>query len=214
MSRSRFRIFFLILLSLNLVVLDIFVFFRTSSLFRSFLSPLSNASYIAEIKKSSLDLCPKSCLSKIDELSSSLPAATPSAIVPSSSPVVPRVNAPREVFISFGSGTGSSDDWADVPGLQVTIDTQQYPGIKTSYFEASVYVPGANQIVSVRLYDITDKHLVWFSELTFNNAGTAQTQTSPVINLDPGNKTYVVQMKAQLKFSTNITSSRVRILTN
>jgi len=158
----------------------------------------------------SVQACPQSCITYIEEAT----AASP----------IPEVEAPaggtqqassqiREFFVPIGSGTNSSEDWEDVPGLQVIVDTAQYGKIKNAYFEAAVYVPSGNQIVHVRLYNATDKHPVWYSELAFPNANTSQQLTSDNITLDQGNKAYKVQMKTQLKIPASLNSSRIRILT-
>src|SRR4030067_1857406 len=74
-------------------------------------------------------------------------------------------NGPKEYFIAFGSGSGSSGDWEDVSGLEAVIDFGNYQNIKEIKFETSVSVPTGNESVSVRLYNKTDKHPVWNSEL-------------------------------------------------
>lgn len=151
--------------------------------------------------------CPQSCISYIQEATAS------SVVSETTTGGVSKTSQIREFFIPIGSGTNSSSDWEDVAGLQVVVDTAQYGKIKNAYFEVSVNVPNGNEIVYVRLYNVTDKHPVWFSELTFVNANTAQQLTSDNITLDSGNKAYKVQMKTQLKIPASLNSSRIRILT-
>ncbi len=117
----------------------------------------------------------------------------------------------KESFIPIGTGSVTSDEWTDVPGLQVIIDTAQYGTIKEVTWDASVH-SDANQIVQVRLYNATDKHPVWYSDFTFNNSIVAGSQTSPKITLDAGNKAYIVQMKTQLKYQATLDFSRIRIV--
>lgn len=158
----------------------------------------------------SVQACPQSCINYIEEATATMPVPEISPSTGGSQQTIAQI---REFFVPIGSGTNSSSDWEDVPGLQVVVDTAQYGKIKNAYFEAAVYVPNGNEIVSVRLYNVTDKHPVWFSELTFPNANTSQQLTSDNITLDSGNKAYKVQMKTQLKIPASLNSSRIRILT-
>ena len=120
---------------------------------------------------------------------------------------------PKESFITFGTGSSSSEDWQDIGGAQAYIDTANYPGIKTTTFEASIHIPTGNQTADVRLYNATDKHPVWFSEMHFDGGSTAKLLTSQPIRLDSGNKLYIVQIKTQLKYPANLDSARLRIVT-
>lgn len=157
--------------------------------------------------------------SKMDESS---PAASPTLILsPTPTPSPPpktttdstsgsNTIAVKDYFIPLGSGTSQAGDWTDVPGVQAIVDFGQYPHIKEVFFEASVYIPTANQSVSVRLFNVTDKHPVWNSEVTTANA-TAYL-TSPPLNYDLGAKVYQVQMKTQLQYTANLVQSRIHIV--
>jgi len=120
----------------------------------------------------------------------------------------------KEFFISFGSGSNSSSDWQDVLALQSYIDSANYEDIKSITFEASVHVPTGNQTASVRLFNVTDKHPVWSSEVLFNGGGTPQFLVSKPITLDKGNRLYQVQMKTQLQFQAILDQARIHIITN
>jgi hypothetical protein len=137
--------------------------------------------------------CPQSCLDRINRLT------------------VTSTNA-KEFFIPFGSGAVSWDDWTDVSGVEAYVDTSLYGTIKTVNFEATVSVPTGNQLVSVRLFNSTDKHPVWNSDVTMSGSGPVNLTSKPII-LDPGNKKYVVQMRNQLRFTANLLQARLRITT-
>lgn len=185
----RFLFLVAVTIMLNLLILDVVLIKQTDKF------ALLNQLQVNTLGATTATACPQSCITKINQ---AMGVST---------------SASKEYFVPIGSGTWASEDWEDVPGLQVEVDTARYGRIKNAYFEASVHVPNANQIVFVRLYNVTDKHPVWSSELSFNNAGTAQSQTSPSITLGIGQKAYKVQIKTQLKYTTNVTSSRIRILT-
>lgn len=149
--------------------------------------------------------CPLSCLSQIYEATSSLklPLASPVGIVQT-------LSQPREFFISFGSGSTRAGDWEDITGLAVDVDSGKYGKIKTVVFEAAVSIPNGNQGVYVRLFNLTDNHPVWFSEV-YHEGGTPKLLTSASITLDSGNKLYQVQMKTTLKDLVNLNQARIRI---
>lgn len=162
------------------------------------------------------NVCPLSCLSEIKEATRSVKltakiTSTPTIIPPTQTPVSSSVV--KEFFVPFGSGSSSADDWQDVPGLKATLDPANYGSIKTVTFEATVRIPTGNEIAYVRLYNVSDKHPVWFSDVSLDG-GTPQLLISKPITLDSGNKTYQIQMKTSLKFQAFLDQSRLHIITN
>jgi hypothetical protein len=139
--------------------------------------------------------CPTSCIQKFSQYISS------------------NNSTAKEIYIPLGAGSGFSNDWTDISGAQATIDSTQYRRIKKVTFEASVTVPTGNQSISLRLFNTTDKHPVWYSDVTMEGIGPTLL-TSPEINLDPGNKVYQVQLKTQLGYPATLTQARIHILTN
>jgi hypothetical protein len=131
-------------------------------------------------------------------------------------PSVPTTTAPatsavRDYFIPLGSGTGQGTEWKDVPGAQATVDFSQYSPIKEIRLEASVNVPTGNESVSVRLYNVTDKHPVWYSEITSSGNSNSYLTSSPII-FDLGQKLYQVQIKTELNYPANLTQSRIHVI--
>lgn len=153
--------------------------------------------------------CPQSCLSKIHEATASLklPAPVPQQTEKAVSPA-----AAKEFFVPLGSGSTRADDWEDIAGLAAYIDSSKYGKIKSVVFEAAVSIPNGNQGVYVRLYNATDKHPVWFSDV-YHEGGTPKLLISSPITLDSGNKLYQVQMKTTLKDLANLNQSRIKITT-
>lgn len=138
------------------------------------------------------------------------PSPTPSPTPLAKTTSVPAVNGVKEYFIPLGSGSSTASDWTDVPGVVTSLDFGQYQHIKEVHFEASVYVPTANQSVSVRLYNVTDKHPVWYSEVTMSGGSSAYL-TSPAVSYDTGTKLYQVQMKTQLQATANLVQSKIHV---
>jgi len=206
--RTIFRtLAFLVLI--NLIFLDILLFRNQKT------EIIEKAAPIPVVSNS----CPASCLS---EISNATKGATLS-IKPSSVPTPTLTVKPslqtqasssvKEFFVPFGTGSNSSDDWQDIPGIKATLDPSNYGNIKTVTFEATIRIPTGNESAYVRLYNITDKHPVWFSDV-FLEGGTPQLLTSKPITLDSGNKTYQVQMKTSLKYPAYLDQSRLHIITN
>ncbi|HYK07976.1 MAG TPA: hypothetical protein VEW42_00580 [Candidatus Eisenbacteria bacterium] len=117
--------------------------------------------------------------------------------------------AVKEYFIAMGAGSSTAADWTDVPGLTAQIDFGNYPSIKEILFEASVGIPTANEDASVRLFNVTDKHPVWYSDVTLTNGQFGA--SSPFI-YDKGVKIYQVQMKTSLQFLASLIQSRIHII--
>ena len=84
--------------------------------------------------------------------------------------------------------------------------------MKTVTFEVAIRIPTGNQIAYARLFNVTDKHPVWFSEVSVEG-GKALLVISQPITLDSGAKTYQVQLKTSLGYLSYIDQSRLRITT-
>jgi len=147
------------------------------------------------------------------------PIATPiptEMITPTPSTISSPITAPtttiaaKDHFIPLGSGAGQSADWEDIVGMVASVDLGQYQVIKSVLFEASVTVPTANQYVTLRLYNKTDGHPVWNSEVTMNTA-SSYLISAPVI-YDSGVKLYQVQLKTQLQFPVSISQARIHVI--
>lgn len=176
----------LLLVIINLIVLDYLVIKQQAS---SYVLGDATISAVAAA-------CPSGCLTAINKLAGiSISTATA-----------------KEYFVPLGTGTNATSDWTDVIGASATVDTTQYPKIKKVVFEATLAVPTGNQVAYVRLFNKTDGHPVWFSELSMNTTGPTLL-TTQAITLDRGSKLYQVQMKTQLKYPANLNQSRIHITT-
>lgn len=175
-----------------------------------FLLFLGNTFYLTmqSIKKQTPVLPNTLPLTSITPTDSITPVPSPTVIPTQKQPVA---SAPvvKEYFIAMGGGSSTAADWTDVPGLTANIDFGSYPSIKEIHFDASVGIPTANQNASVRLFNVTDMHPVWYSEITLVNG---QFVSSNPIIYDKGVKTYQVQMKTSLQFLANLIQSRIHII--
>lgn len=141
------------------------------------------------------DTCPSACIARINQVAGKSGNASV-----------------KEFFVPLGSGTNATDDWTDVAGASAYVDTASYGKLKNVTFEATVSQPVSSQKIWVRLFNASDKHPVWYSDITTDNAGPILLTSSPIV-LDRGNKLYQVQMKTQLRGATNLTQSRLHITT-
>lgn len=208
--QTIFRTFaFLVLI--NLIFLDVFLFkdkkieIIEKTVPAPFVSNSCPASCLSEISNAT-----KTAILSIKPTSTSTPIPT---VKPGSQVQTQTSSSVKEFFVPFGTGSNSSDDWQDVSGLRATLDPANYGSIKTVIFEATIRIPTGNEIAYVRLYNTTDKHPVWFSDIS-QEGGTPQLLTSKPITLDSGNKAYQVQMKTSLKYPAFLDQSRLHIITN
>ncbi len=120
-------------------------------------------------------------------------------------------NAQKEIFIPIGSGSGYSNNFADIPGLEVTIDATKYSAIDSVVFQGSVWVEGGNGKAYAQLYNVDDKNQIYESQIS-NNTGVSTLQTSNNMNLPYSTKTYRVQVKTNItQYAAHIDNARIKI---
>ena len=119
--------------------------------------------------------------------------------------------ASREIFIPIGSGSTYSNSYADLAGLEVTIDTTKYPPIESVIFEASIWVQDGNGKMYAQLY-AKNEGAVLASEISTSLA-TANVVTSGKFLLPTGAKTYKVQAKTNLiSYAAHVDNARLKIV--
>lgn len=120
-------------------------------------------------------------------------------------------NAQKEIFVPMGSGSTNSNTFADIAGVEVTIDTTKYSAIDSVVFEASLWVEGGNGQVVARIKNITDSNPYFESQIA-NNSGTGTIKTSAKIPLASGQKTYRVQAKTDItNYAAHVDNARIKI---
>jgi hypothetical protein len=120
--------------------------------------------------------------------------------------------AQKEIFIPIGSGSTFSSSYVDLSGLEVTIDTNKYSAIESVVFESSIWVQDGNGKMYAQLYNASDKHPVWNSEISTNSASGVLTTSSKII-LDSGSRTYRVQAKTNLTaYGAHVDNARLKIV--
>ncbi len=213
-------IFLLTLITLNLFLLDLKVFSPENNIkisdITSVVTPIPSIttnyplrlSEASQLQTNNL-FCPNSCIVAIQQ-------ATSSAIERIGTNHPPTTNyqplTPREFYIPLGSGSTTKSDFEDITSTDAIIDPANYGNIKDAYFISSLRNPTQNGAVEAQLYNVTDKHLVWGSQLTINGPAV-QTVTSDKITLDKGAKLYRVRLKSTLGFAVSLDNAKIRIVT-
>lgn len=187
----------LFLFAVNLLFLDIVVFSQQK--------PQPPAQVVVESVPAPTQAdtsCSSSCIAKIDE---KLKTVQPNSVV--------SVSPAREFYVTLGSGTTKSSDYEDILSAEAYIDTGNYASIKQASVELFLRNPTGNGRVYAKLYNVTDKHDVWFSEVFIEGGGPVTKKEMP-ITLDRGNKLYRVMMKSTMKYDGWLDNARIKIVTN
>ena len=201
MSPRNLIIFsFLLLLTVNVVLLDLFVFSR----------PYRLSEPISVVAPTPSFECPGSCQTMIEDKLAT--QKNSEASIPLQTTQLQSANSStKEYYVSLGSGSTRLTDYQDLTSVEAYVNTINYPPIKQAYFEAHLRNTTGNGAVFAKLFNVTDKHDVWFSEVTFVGGGTGL-QESKII-LDRGNKLYRVMIKATLPYDVYLDNARIRIVT-
>lgn len=142
----------------------------------------------------------------------------PTSTAPTTFPVPTPSNPVRQkselsytqIYIPLGSGSTQSSDWEDANGVESYIDTSNYPHIRSVALQVSMHIPTKNGIMSVRLFNESDGHPVWFSDVS-TDSDISVLKSSGNITLSPGNKLYRVQFKTSLQYLSVLDFSRIQI---
>jgi len=199
---------FSFLFLINILILDIKVFTRERE--SAVITPTAEKPQVEVTTPSAkiveTTLCPEACLEAISEaISPGLAQATPTPEPTTSVPTV------KEFYIPLGTGLTTSTTWVELPGVESVIDMANYPNVKSIIFEASMRIPTANGRVYAKLYNVTDKHDVWESEV-YAEGPSGYRAESGNITLSSGRKLYRVIMKSTMGYEAILDSARIKIL--
>jgi hypothetical protein len=116
-----------------------------------------------------------------------------------------------EKFIPLGTGTINSNQWTNVPGLQVQIDPSMYKTLSQVLFEVGIFNPNSSGTISVQLYNVTTNSPVWSSTVSLSGGASGYVVSGPV-SLTPGANVYQVQMVNTLNAPATLTQARLRMI--
>lgn len=119
--------------------------------------------------------------------------------------------AQKEIFITLGSGSIKSESYAELSGLEVTIDPAKYSTIDSIVFEASLWVDGGNGRAWAQLYVVDDKNPLIESQIS-NPTSTGVLRSSGKIPIPNASKTFRVQAKTELvEYAAHVDNARLKI---
>ncbi len=190
----------LLLLTVNALLIDGIIFSRLSKW----------ESTASQVQVAAPQQCSAACQRLISEEIAKNRNVLPTVSVEKVSvPIVPF--SAKEYFIPLGSGSTKTNEYEELKSVEAYVDTGNYPVIKEAYFDLHLRNPTGNGKVYAKLFNATDKHDVWFSEVFFEGGGTMQKEAK--ITLDPGKKLYRVMIKSSLQYDVYADNARIRIVT-
>lgn len=217
MSFSRSQAIFLtvlfFLLLINLGVLDFVIFSRsqkTASVQPVTTTAPEKIAVTPTMVADKDETCPAGCLRAISEASDAVLEQIPTVSPPGANVIVSQTGV-KEFYIPLGSGSTKSQDWVELAGVEAVVDSANFPNVKSVIFEASLRIPTANGRVYAKLYDVTAKHDVWYSEV-WAEGSTSYRAESANINLSSGRHLYRLMMKSTMGYEALLDSARIKII--
>lgn len=155
-------------------------------------------------------VCPASCIEKIDEaVSASVITYTPAPVISTSKP--------KSKSVSYlpipGSGNTLNSDWTNIDGTDFYMKAGDYEGLLGVYFEANIKLQNGNGEAFVRLYDVTNSRGVDASSLSTKEQTSTFVSGGP-ISLWAGYNHYKIQIKTLTADTAYYESGRLKIITN
>lgn len=162
------------------------------------------------------------CLTEIDKIKKELQGVkngllTPAVNTMTATPTLILITTPalkntKEFYIPLGTGTTKSITYIALNTSDFYFDPSLYSKIKEIYFEIGVRIPTANGRVYVKLYNVTDQHDVWYSEV-WGEGDKGQYISSPKITLEKDRKRYRVYLRNTMEYDAYLDMARLRIVT-
>lgn len=196
-----------VILVINILALDVFLYIFGGRIFKS------------GEKGSS---CPNECNILIEKKMTSIPSPVVTSPVatgvispsltprPTISTMVSRQKSVQYIPIP-GSGTTLENKWVDLSGTEFYINTDDYSGLMTAYFEANMKLLNGNGTANLRLFDVTAGVEVWGSEVSTNSQSFTSV-SSGKMTIRNGNHLYRVQGKSLTADTTVFNSGRVKVV--
>jgi hypothetical protein len=150
-------------------------------------------------------ICPQACLDEMSVGSASVADEVVTPAAPVASMLV------KEVYIPLGKGSTTSKTYTNLMGTEAVLDSNNFTQIKSMIFEASMRIPTANGKVYAKLYNVTDKHDVWFSEVSAEGDEGYRAESAE-ISFDSGRKLYRVMMKSTMGYEAILDWARIKII--
>ena len=190
-------IIFGIIFLVNLVVIDVFLYF-------------------GQRKKGEDQACPVSCQAMINNLPTVTPMPSPQAVIPIVTTIIQqKVAAEKTRNVQYipipGSGSTLENKWVDLLGTEFYFSTNDYPNLVGAYFEANMKLMNGNGLAYLRLFDVTSGIEVWGSEISTNSQKFTSV-SSGKLTIRNGTRLYRVQAKSLTADTTVFNSGKIKII--
>ncbi|OGG06295.1 hypothetical protein A3D05_01295 [Candidatus Gottesmanbacteria bacterium RIFCSPHIGHO2_02_FULL_40_24] len=209
----------LLLIAVNLLIIDLKLFYPGSSVLFSDIKSDSKSNSIEDLIRNSIsgvpsDSCPVSCLDLITQTASAAAIGSPdltSGQTAQSAPIAQTVQPKaKEYFIPLGQGQTSKNSWDDIIATETLIDPASYGTIKEAYFIVSMKNTTENGSAEAQLYNVTDGYPVYGSHIVMNSK--EQTLSSSSFALPQQAKLFRVRLKSTLSFPVSLDNARLKII--
>lgn len=117
----------------------------------------------------------------------------------------------KEIYIPLGQGSTESQEWVEIPGAEAVINKNNFLKIKSVIFEVSLRIPTGNGRVYAKLFNVTEKHDVWFSEVWAESSQSKREESKP-LTLGSGRHLYRVMMKSTMGYEAILDQARLKIV--
>lgn len=155
--------------------------------------------------------CQKTIKEKVAEAISGIPISTTiSTITPAPASTTSTIGKVLYIPIT-SSGSTAVMGWTDIAGSDFYFDLTDYPNVKSVRFEANLYSVNGAGMVYVRLYDVTNKRGVDYSEL-YTEFSTATLLRSADLKIWSGNNLHRVQLKSLNGAQASLGTARLKII--
>jgi hypothetical protein len=196
----------LIILFINLVALDVFLY------------RLWTKQNLTGIKFEKNKECSADCRKIIDDLVSekinNLPTPTPT-VGPTATPAIQKIATQKTRNVQYipipGNGSTLENKWTDLIGTEFYFSTNDYPNLTEAYFEANMRLINGNGLAYLRLFDVTAGIEVWGSEISTNSQNFTSV-SSGKLTIREGTHLYRVQAKSLTADTTVFNSGKIKII--
>jgi hypothetical protein len=163
-------------------------------------------------------LCQKTIAEKIQaELDKGTPSAGQSSSVTVSPPATCAVQPTaspqiKTLYIPLASqGSTVSTSWADIAATNFYFNLADYPGAKEVRFETHLLALDGASPVYARLYDVTNKRGVDYSDVSTRNQSYTRLESS-ALKIWRGNNLYLIQLRSEIGIEAQLKEAKLKII--
>lgn len=165
----------------------------------------NNNSQIIQNLRSEIYEATRSLTLQLVQMNSDVPASQNENSI-----ITAQTSSVKEYYIPLGTGSTTSTEWIDLPGVEAFVAPDNYRKLKSMYFEAGLLIPTGNGQILARLKNITDNVSLIESEVKYEGS-TGKLVSSGKIPLPFSTKLYRVQIRSSIGAEVVIAQSRIKL---